>query len=43
MAGSATAQGLTCFPVSNYKFGAKAAKLEKNHSTQERLSRMEEK
>ncbi|CAL5219698.1 g1586 [Coccomyxa viridis] len=41
---STSAQTLiTAYPVSNYNFGAKAAKLEKDRSTQERLSRMEDK
>lgn len=34
---------ITAYPVSNYNFGAKAAKLEKDRSTQERLLRMEDK
>lgn len=44
IAGSAANQAaLTAYPVKNYNFGSKAAKLEKDHSTQERLQRMEDK
>lgn len=31
------------FPVANYKFGAKAPKVEKNNATEERLARIKAK
>ena len=34
---------VTAYPVKNYNFGAKAAKLEKDRSTQDRLLRLEDK
>lgn len=40
---SAANQAALIYPVKNYNFGSKAAKLEKDHSTQERLLRMEDK
>lgn len=43
MAASSGSAAVTAYPVKNYNFGAKAAKLEKDRSTLERLVRMEDK